>query len=78
VSDTSYLSSEEMSFLSRERRIAVDRGIQISGTDVLNLSCSNDVLRCSIWKLDPVLKKVIIDPIHKLVDAFSTFFVRPM
>ena len=35
-------------------------------------------MRGGIWELDPVLKKVVINPVHKFVDTFTTAFVRPV
>jgi hypothetical protein len=67
-----------MSFLAWERRVAVNSGIEVSSAHMLDLSGSLDVLRSGVWKLDPVLKEVIIDPVDELVDSLATLFVRPV
>lgn len=72
MSDSSNLSSEEVSLLSGEGRASVQRSIQISSHQMLDRLRSNDMVRVSVWKLDPVLKDVVGDPIHLLVDSFSS------
>lgn len=78
MSDTSDLSSEEVSFLAGEGRVAIDGSIEIAGTDVLDLPCSLDVLRGGIWKLNPILKKVVVDPVNELVDTLTSLLMRPV
>ena len=42
---------------------------------MLELASSIDMLRCGVGKLNPVLEEVVIDPVDKLVDTFSTSFM---
>ena len=78
MSDTSNLSSKEMSFLAWEWWVAVNCGIKIACADMFNLSCSLDLLRSCIWKLYPVLEKVIIHPVNKLIYTFTSAFMWPV
>lgn len=63
MSDTSDLGTEEVSFLARERRIAVDGGIEVASANMLDLSGSLDVLGSGIWKLNPIFKQVVVNPV---------------
>jgi hypothetical protein len=45
-----------MALLARKRRVAVDRRIEVSSHDMLDLSSCLDVLRFGVWKLDPIGK----------------------
>ena len=63
MSDASYLSSKEVSFLAREGRVAVNECIEVTGANMLDLSNSLDLLRGGVWQLDPILKEVVINPV---------------
>jgi hypothetical protein len=78
MSDTSDLSTKEVSLLAWERGIAVNSSIEVASAHMLDLSSSLNVLRGGIWKLDPVLKKIVIDPVDELIYSLSTLFVRPV
>lgn len=67
-----------MSFLAWERWVAVNRSIQVTCADVLDLSSTLNVSGANIWKLDPILKKVVIDPVNKLVDTLTTALLSPV
>jgi hypothetical protein len=67
-----------MSFFAWERRVAVNSGIEVTSAHMLDLSSSLDVLGSGIWKLNPVLKQVVIDPVYELVDALTALFMRPV
>ncbi len=67
-----------MSFLAREGRVAVNESIEVTGANMLDLSNSLDLLRGSVWQLDPILKEVVINPVDELVDTFTAALMRPV
>ena len=69
VRDSSNLSSQEVSLLSWERRRGVERSVQISSHQVLDRLGGDHVSWVGVWKLDPVFKDAVGDPIDLLVDA---------
>ena len=64
-----------MAFAARESRVAIDRCVQITSHNVLNQASCADVLGASVGKLNPVVKKVISDPVDDVVNASSTLFL---
>jgi hypothetical protein len=54
MSNSGYLSSQKMSFFARERRIALNVGIKITGKDMLDHFSPYHVNWFDIRKLNPV------------------------
>ena len=61
--DASDLCAEEVSFLARERRVAINCSVEVASADVFDLSGSLDVLRSGVWELNPIFKQVVVDPV---------------
>ena len=64
-----------MALAARESRVAIDGCVQITSHDVLNQAGCADVLGASVGKLNPVVEKVISDPVDDVVNAGSTLFL---
>lgn len=45
---------------------------------MLDLLCTLNVGWGSVWQLNPVFKQIVVNPVDKLVDAFTASFVRPV
>jgi hypothetical protein len=69
--NTGKLSTEEVSLLSGEWRVAINSGVQISDEDVLDHAGNHDVLGADIGKLNPVAKQIIGDPVNEVVNTGS-------
>ena len=78
MSDTGNLCSKEVTLFTWERRIAIDRGIEVSCANMLDLSGSLDVGRGCLWELNPVVEKGIINPVDKTVNTFAPTLLRPV
>jgi hypothetical protein len=72
---TGKLSAEEMTFLTREDRVAVDGGVEVTSQDVLDHAGTANMFGANVGKLDPVTQKVISDPVDQVVNTCSALFL---
>ena len=68
------LGTQKVALLAWEARVGVEGGIEVAREDVLDLACTHDVLGSGVWQLDPVVERIIGDPVYKLVDTFAALF----
>ena len=61
-----------MALLAAESWVGVDVGIEISSEDVLDEAGLLDVLRTTVWQLDPVMKEVGGYPKYRLIDTLAS------
>lgn len=61
-----------MFLFAKEEWVSEDRSLEITCKQNLDLSCSKNVLWCKIRKLDPLLKKVVSDPVDIFVYTSAT------
>lgn len=76
MEDTSELSSEEVTLLTRKLRVTVDFSVEVASHDMLDAASGNDVLMVAVRQLNPVTKQVIRYPVHEMVDACATLLDR--
>lgn len=61
-----------MTLFAVELRVGVDISIQVACEDVLDLTSLVNVFGLAVWKLDPIVQKVVGNPEDSLVDSLST------
>jgi len=64
-----------MSLFSWEWREAIDFSIEISRENIFDLFCDLNLLRKDIGQLNPIVKKVVSDPVHIRIGAFASFLL---
>ena len=72
--DTCNLCAQEMTLLSREKRVSVQRCVQVASKNVLDIASSLHVCWCRVWKLDPILQEAVRDPVDETVHPSSARF----
>jgi len=76
VEDSSEHGSQEVTLLTREGRVTLNVGIQVTAHYLLNLSRSNNVLRPDVGELDPIVQEIISHPEDRRVASYTTSFAR--
>ena len=72
------LSTEQMPFLSNELGVRFNISVEISREDVFNLAGRDEILRATVWQLDPVIQQVVGDPEYSLIYARSAWLNSPV
>mgnify|MGYP006907056430 CR=1 FL=1 len=65
---------EEVAFLTREWRVAVDACVEVSREDVLDHPCNFYMLWAGLRQLNPIVEEIVSDPVNNCVGALSTRF----
>lgn len=76
--DSCELSAQQVALFTGEWRVAMERGVEVTREEMFDCARSHDMLWSRIWQLDPVIQRVISDPVNELVNAFTSlldFFV---
>lgn len=72
MGDSSKLSSQKMSFFTWEWWTAIDFSIQVSSKNMLDQTSYLYLTWFNVWKLDPVLHKVVSNPINHGISSLSS------
>ena len=72
------LSTEQMPFLSNELGVRFNISVEISREDVFNLAGRDEILRATVWQLDPVIQQVVGDPEYSLIYSCSAWLNSPV
>ena len=72
------LRTEQMPFLSNELGVRFNISIEISREDVFNLAGRDEILRATVWQLDPVIQQVVGDPEYSLIYSRSAWLNSPV